>query len=713
MSYESVSQLCRRMSRPLVWGAVLAAFLPAAQAAGSAGTWLPLAPGGSRVQALAAAAGSPAVYAGTAYGGVFRTVDRGATWQAANLGLQGFDVAALAVAPGGAPLYAATESGLFRSDDGAATWRATAFPDGATAVALGTAGSSGAVATLYAADLTGVYRSDDGGGTWNGVLTFPVPDVLPLAALAIDAGSPQHVYFGLADEGTIWISRTGGATWRQVSLGGAGVSRVVGLTADPAHPGTAYAATDAALFVSRNGGGTWAPVPGLPPGSYTAAGFAADAPGTLWAATDKARGRLWKSTDDGATWTFAYAGDPLTAIAGDPLRPQRAYAAATPEGVLHGTFAPGAAAPQLGAIAASSVAALAIDAQIAGAIYAYGLLAPPPPSSGVGPANLPTGSLRLSSDGGATWHPAIGLPPQGLLNVFAAPASTVRSGKGGAYALPMPQFFTVPYPYGTSQLLYSNDAGATWQTLSTLLGPTWDVAVAPSAPLVLYAAGYENQPDIRPCPYSCAPFVAASSDGGVTWTYNYNLPPINLPFGTAGPPGWLVRIAPNDPQTAYIGEAGTLIKTTDGGQTWTLLAGLIDQHTGFEALLDLAIDPQQPTRLYAVRQDGTASASTDGGQTWQPLGTGLPTGAVRRIVTGPAALAAPAGSGAAAAATPPPPLYAATAQGVYASFDRGATWAPLGTGLPTPSVLTLAVDPVRGTVYAGVEGAGGLFVLSQ
>jgi hypothetical protein len=81
-------------------------------------------------------------------------------------------------------------------------------------------------------------------------------------------------------------------------------------------------------------------------------------------------------------------------------------------------------------------------------------------------------------------------------------------------------------------------------------------------------------------------------------------------------------------------------------------------------------------------------------------------------VCGKPARAAAAGAPGTGAALQPPPLYAATAQGAYASFDRGATWAPLGAGLASPSVLTLAVDPVSGALCAGVEGAGGLFVLS-
>ena len=675
----------RRFLQRSVCGALLAAFLPAAHAAGTARTWQPIPPGGSRVQALAATAGSPVVYAGTAYGGVFRTPDRGATWQAANSGLQGLDVVALALAPGGAPLYAATGSGVFRSEDGATSWQATSFPGAATAMAM----APGAPSTLYATGNTAIYRSDDGGETWNRVL--PV-ESLP-AALAVDAGSPRHVYMAFANDDRVLISRTGGATWRTVTLPTGGI--VLGLTADPAHPGTAYAATSTAIFVTHDGGGNWAQVPGLPtgtyPGTYRAVGFAAGAPGIQWAAVDKARGRLWRSTDDGATWTWLYAGDPVSAIVGDPLRPQRAYVASSPDGILHGTFLPGDAAPQLGTLDASAVSTLAVDAQSSSTLYAYGLLAPGSqiPSSSLG---LPPGSLRASADGGTTWQAGTGVPSQGVLSLFAAPAGT--TSLGGAYAL------AVTGAQG-SPLLHTSDGGANWQTLSTLESTAFAAAAAPSAPLVLYGTGYVQTPNPKGCPEGCQPYLATSTDGGITWSYQSfdTSPPLAL--AATQTTGWLVRVAPSDARTAYIGLPGVLMKTVDGGKTVTQ-AFPTPASSALILLLDLAIDPRQPTRLYGVRQDGTLSTSVDGGQTWAPLGTGLPQGSVRGIVAGPAA----AGS-----TSQPAPLYAATAQGVYASFDDGATWATLGSGLADTSVLTVSVDPNRGTVYAGVEGAGGLFVL--
>jgi photosystem II stability/assembly factor-like uncharacterized protein len=662
----------------LVLSFLVPAFLVPAAVHAAGADWAPIPPGGSDVRVLAAVPGTATVFAGTAYGGVFRSFDRGASWSAANSGLSGLDVSVLAAGPAGSgTLYAGTEAGLFRSDDGAGSWLATGFERIPTAFAA----ALSAPATQYAADATAVFRSDDGGTSWTQLLDLTA--VATPSALAVDAASPLHVYLGVTDRGGIYISRTGGAHWRAVAL--PGVTRVLGVAADPALPGTAFAATDGGVFVTRNGGGQWSLAAGLPAGSYTAVGFALDSPGTVYAATDRSRGRLWKSADSGATWSLLLAGAPFTAVAGDPLRPQRVYVAATPDGVFHGPLGNSGFSPRPGALAASSVTALAIDPRTAGLIYAYALLRPQPDPPGL-PVALPPATFRVSGDGGATWQAIGGLPI--LQRLFADPAAT-----GAAFALAAPAFVAPGNLPGSAStaLWHTADAGATWQPLSSVGAVVLDVAAAAAAtaPRTLFAAGYAVDPRLLPCPIGCNAVVAISTDGGATWNLNA-LPPV--PIGTLGadPTGWFVRIDPSDPRTVYLGADGDLLKTVDGGASWSVLDANRD-------LADLAIDPQQPQRLYAVRSDGTLAGSVDAGQTWQPLGTGLPAGAVRRLAVGPG--------------VPVLVLYAGTAEGVFTSFDRGVTWSPLGSGLPA-SVLALAVDPVRGTVYAGVEGGGGLFTIT-
>ena len=49
-------------------------------------------------------------------------------------------------------------------------------------------------------------------------------------------------------------------------------------------------------------------------------------------------------------------------------------------------------------------------------------------------------------------------------------------------------------------------------------------------------------------------------------------------------------------------------------------------------------------------------------------------------------------------------LYAGSNQGVYASTDRGVTWASLSAGLPTAPVVDLAVHDATGSLVVVTHG---------
>src|SRR5690606_38054095 len=96
-------------------------------------------------------------------------------------------------------------------------------------------------------------------------------------------------------------------------------------------------------------------------------------------------------------------------------------------------------------------------------------------------------------------------------------------------------------------------------------------------------------------------------------------------------PGLLsLTFAPSNPDIAYLGGAGTgLLRSTDGGRTWAL-AGLSGR-----SIWSLAVDPQDPQRLYAATdQAGTVRASTDGGRTWSNLSLPGVTGYTLAFVPG-------------------------------------------------------------------------------
>ena len=92
----------------------------------AADRWQPAGPEGGNVTALAIDPANPRVlYAGVGAGGVFKSVDAGATWNPAFDGLAGNAVLALAQAPQAAgTLYAGTSHGVFKTTDGGALWAA-------------------------------------------------------------------------------------------------------------------------------------------------------------------------------------------------------------------------------------------------------------------------------------------------------------------------------------------------------------------------------------------------------------------------------------------------------------------------------------------------------------------------------------------------------------------------------------------------------------
>ncbi|MCU0961191.1 MAG: hypothetical protein MUF48_13910 [Pirellulaceae bacterium] len=151
-----------------------------------------------------------------------------------------------------------------------------------------------------------------------------------------------------------------------------------------------------------------------------------------------------------------------------------------------------------------------------------------------------------------------------------------------------------------------------------------------------------------------------------------------------------ILIDPRDSQVVYVAAQGPLwapggdrglYKTTDGGQTWTLVLN-ISENTGVS---DVVFDPRNPDVLLAVAYQrrrhvwtlingGPESAlykSTDGGQNWRKITRGLPGVDLGRI-------------GVAVSPIQPDVVYALVEaaegqSGFFKSTDGGETWAKQGS----------------------------------
>src|SRR4051794_37407852 len=114
------------MAIPRKLRVIPALLLLLASTAFAADRWQPAGPEGGNVTALVIDAVNPRIlYAAAGAGGVFKSVDAGATWAPAFDGLRGHAVLALAPAPKvSGTLYAGTDHGVFKTTDGGALWDA-------------------------------------------------------------------------------------------------------------------------------------------------------------------------------------------------------------------------------------------------------------------------------------------------------------------------------------------------------------------------------------------------------------------------------------------------------------------------------------------------------------------------------------------------------------------------------------------------------------
>ena len=158
-----------------------------------------------------------------------------------------------------------------------------------------------------------------------------------------------------------------------------------------------------------------------------------------------------------------------------------------------------------------------------------------------------------------------------------------------------------------------------------------------------------------------------------------------------------VVVNPASPDTLYALANPGVFKSTDGGAHWNQVSSLASGEG-----MDLAIDPVQPSNVYAAGQNDGIWKSADGGQTWQHL-TGIT--AAHVVVVDPV--------------TEGVVYTIAKGCDVYKSSDGGATWSLIDTGISglTGNAVAyctqIAVDPVNpqqlylATQVGGFQGGTG------
>jgi photosystem II stability/assembly factor-like uncharacterized protein len=196
--------------------------------------------------------------------------------------------------------------------------------------------------------------------------------------------------------------------------------------------------------------------------------------------------------------------------------------------------------------------------------------------------------------------------------------------------------------------------------------------------------------------------VWVSEDLGQTWK--------KPSYGKRGP-GKVrcITVHPEDPDTLYVGaEPIDIFVSHDAGKSWTALESVrelpwvasveypvatVEPH-----VRDIALDPSDPSTIYAALQVGFMLKSTDGGGSWKLLDRGLDAD-VHTLALDP---------------VNPARMFIATGgdssrsglvkgRALYMSDDAGETWRPTAMEFPQEYSVPLAVHPRdRGVVYSAV-----------
>src|SRR5580692_6461611 len=234
------------------------------------------------------------IYAGTAGGGLFKTINGGVTWQA-----------------------------LFEDQPNPSIGDVTLAPSNPSIVYVGTGESNNRQSSSWG---DGVYKSMDGGATWK---HMGLKETHHIGRIVVHPTDPDTVYvaalgdlWGPNKERGVFMSKDGGATWNQ-TLAINEDTGVSDIAIDSQSPNILYAAAyerrrtafgydgggpDGGIYRSVDGGAHWAKLAGGLPAQGDYGRCALDVSrsnhNVVYALIEhRTRGGVYKSENQGATWT--------------------------------------------------------------------------------------------------------------------------------------------------------------------------------------------------------------------------------------------------------------------------------------------------------------------------------------------------------------------------------------------------------------------------
>jgi len=341
---------------------------------------------------------------------------------------------------------------------------------------------------------------------------------------------------------------------------------------------------------------------------------------------------VWKSDDNGTTWTAIFEHMPSTSI-GDvavaPSNPDIVWVGTGEANLFRASLAGvgiykstdgGRTFQHMGLAETHTIARIVVHPANPDIVYVA--------ATGHGWTDNPERGVFRTADGGKTWQKIyfksnrtgandLVMDPSNPNVLYASLWQRIRRKWSDPRVEP---------GYREGGIIKSADGGRTWTDASNgLPAPEFrgriGIDISQSNPNILYAfvdnyeigrAPQPNERDAYGRPIANARIKAAeiyrSDDSGASWRKVNTDDLINH----SGTYGWVfgqIRVDPKNPDRVYTLGLG-LNRSEDGGRTRTALRGMHGDHHG------LWIDPADPTKLYNAN-DGGFYLSEDDGRTWK------------------------------------------------------------------------------------------------
>jgi photosystem II stability/assembly factor-like uncharacterized protein len=591
------------------------------------------------------------IYAGSATGGVFKSINAGTTWFPVFDKALSLTIGDIAIAPSDPKIVY---------------------------VGTGEANGGGGSSTY---DGLGVYKSTDAGSTW---AYAGLDKIGNTGRIVINPKDPQKVYvaamgdlYGKTPDRGIYRTTDGGTNWQKI-LFVSDSTGAIDLVINPKNPDTLYAAlwervrtinretyggASCNVYRSFDGGTNWTKLAnGLPSASSNSGriglGISESSPDIVYAIyADKAGSfnGIYKTTNSGNSWArvndaalssmFATYGWWFGRVHVDPTNPN--------------------------------------------VVYAIGF------------------DLYKSTDGGSSWsniggsvhvdHHTIYVHPKNPNFVLLGNDGGVYISKNAAVSwthvstLPITQFYTCEVDAKNPQRLYggAQDNGVNRTTTgnlndwSSIVGGDGFVAlVDPTNNNYVYGASQNGA-------------LQRSTNGGASFS-----------SGTTGISGsdrknWNTPVIfdPTNPQVMYYG-ANKLYKSTDRAVSWTAISADLtngNAGNGLGTITCIAVAPSSTNVIYAGTDDGNVWRTANGGTNWNKISASLPVRWITRI----------------AVDLQNPSIAYVTVSGfrfdeyqphILKTSDAGLTWQDISGNLPAAPINEVIVDPAdNATLYVGTD----------